>query len=62
MLPARATSSTAGAESSSTTVNILRPPKRSVIAPTTMRPSAPTSTGVASMREICPSSSPISVA
>ncbi len=60
--PARATSSTGGTEASSTKVNILRPPKRSVSAPTGTRPSAPTSTGMASMSEICPSSRPSSVA
>ncbi len=57
IVPASATSSTAGTDASSTTVNILRAPKRSVSAPVTMRPSAPTSTGVASMREIWPSES-----
>jgi antitoxin (DNA-binding transcriptional repressor) of toxin-antitoxin stability system len=62
MLPASATSSTAGTETSSTAANMRRPPKRSVMAPTTMRPSAPTSTGVASMSEIWPWSSPISAA
>ena len=52
--PARATSSTAGTDASSTRVNIRLPPKRSVIAPTRMRPSEPTRTGVASISEICP--------
>lgn len=62
MLPATATNRTAGTEIIRIAVNITRPPNRSVKAPTTMRPTAPTSTGVASMREICPSLSPMLVA
>lgn len=57
-----ATSRTAGVEPSRIAVNILRPPNRSVRAPTGTRPSAPTSTGVASISEIWPSLSPSSVA
>ena len=46
-LPASATSSTKGTVSSVRTGNMMRPPWRSVSAPTGMRPTAPTSTGVA---------------
>jgi len=47
MEPAKATSSTGAIEISEIAVNILRPPKRSVRAPTGIRPTEPTRIGVA---------------
>ena len=49
-LPATATSRTNGMLASVSIGNMMRPPNRSVRAPTGMRPTEPTSTGVATRR------------
>src|SRR6478609_11420996 len=53
MAPAKATGRTGTMDATETIMNIIRPPYRSVSAPTGMRPSDPTRIGVATSNAVC---------